>query len=779
MAKKLVIVESPAKAKTISRYLGRDYLVKASVGHVRDLPPKELGVDVEQGFRPTYWITRGKGKVIDEIKTAARSAEEIYLATDPDREGEAIAWHVAQAAGLDPTITRRISFHQVTSDAVGQALAQARDLDRDLIDAQQARRVLDRLVGYKISPLLSKAMRKALSAGRVQSVALRLVVERERKIQAFVPVEYWSLEAELQRRVDGKEAFRARLFKIRGEDPELHQCQDVDRILGVLEEATYTVSDVQVGQRRRSPQPPFVTSTLQAAASNRLRLSPKQTMRLAQQLYEGIDLEGERVGLITYMRTDSTHVAPEAQAEARALVQERWGAEYMPSKPPQYRTKAALSQEAHEAIRPTSALRTPEAMRRHLDRRQAALYELIWQRFIASQMAPALYDTIRVDITAAKDYVFRATGQRLIFAGYLAVYEEDDADEPDEGKQMLPLMAVGEGLDLLGLYPEQHFTQPPPRYSEATLIKELEANGVGRPSTYASIIGVIQDRGYVEKLRGRLAPTALGMVVCDTLVETFTDIVDIGYTAQMEAQLDRVAEGRLGYRQMLEGFYGPFEQELQRAEELVPQAVEKALAVSLPEEVRERACPECGRALQLRLSRAGRFLGCSGYPDCRYTLDLDEQGRPRETETVYAEGETCEKCGGRMQVVTRGRNRFLGCENYPTCRNTRPILSDRIKQLAQQTACPACGHRPLDPKKGRYGEYLHCQKCVQNYSLAKLGLGRGKGKSGGKIEMVDIACPHCGETPLEKREGKYGPYYRCPACKKNTSAKKLETQPDE
>ncbi len=766
MTQVLLIVESPAKAKTISRYLGRGFQVKASVGHVRDLPPKELGVDVEHSFQPTYQLTKGKSQVIAEIKKAAESAEQIYLATDPDREGEAIAWHVAEAARLDPQITRRITFHQVTAEAVRQALLQPRDLDRDLIDAQQARRVLDRLVGYKISPLLSRAMRKRLSAGRVQSVALRLVVEREREILAFVPEEYWSLEAELQRRIEGQEVLRAHLFKIRGEDPNLRQRQNVEAILETLEQAEYTVSDVRQSQRRRNPQPPFVTSTLQAAASNRLHLSPQQTMRLAQQLYEGIDLAGERIGLITYMRTDSTHIAPEAQEEARAYILARWGADYVPEKPRQYRSQAALAQEAHEAIRPTSALRTPEELRPYLDPRQAALYELIWQRFLASQMAAAVYDTIRVDITAAKEYLFRATGQRLVFPGHLVVYSQD-AEEEKEASQMLPLLKLGEELDLRGLYPEQHFTQPPPRYTEATLIKELEANGVGRPSTYASIVGVIQERGYVEKRGASLAPTELGMIVCDVLVATFDDIVDVGYTAQMEALLDQVAAGKVSYQRMLESFYVPFARELARAEELLPQALEQALAASLPEDLQTQVCPECGKPLQLRLSRTGHFLGCSGYPECRYTLDLDAQGRPQENEERYAEGETCEKCGGRMKIVTRGRNQFLGCENYPQCRNTRPILSERIKQLAQETACPACGLQPLEPRKGRYGEYLYCPECEKNYSLAKLGLG------GKNVETVDLACPECGQRPLEKRIGRYGPYYHCPACQKNIAESKL------
>jgi len=776
MPKRLLIVESPAKAKTIAHYLGQGYQVKASVGHVRDLPTDELGVDIERDFAPTYQVSKGKAEVIQEIQGAAKGAEAIYLATDPDREGEAIAWHVTVAAKLDDSKIRRIVFHQVTKAAVEEALAQPRGLDRNLIDAQQARRVLDRLVGYQISPFLSKTMRKPLSAGRVQSVALRLVVEREREILAFVPEEYWTLDAELQRRSEAKERFLARLHKVAGKDPGLKKQEEVQRILDALAGATYTVTRVQEGKRQRRPQPPFITSTLQAEAGRKLHFSPRQTMTLAQQLYEGIDLAGERVGLITYMRTDSTHVAAEAQAEARDYIAKRWGTKYTPAQPPTYKSKVALAQEAHEAIRPTSVLREPETIRPHLTEQQARLYELIWRRFLASQMEPALYATVTVDIVAAKDYLFRANGSTLIFPGYTVVYTEGRDDEEEEHTQALPPLTVGEVLDLIKLIPEQHFTEPPPRYSEPTLIKALEANGVGRPSTYASIVTLIQDRGYVLKSQGKLLPTALGMVVCDALVATFADIMDVGYTAAMEGHLDQVAAGEMGYVAMLGDFYKGFRQELEGAKELMPRAVEQALWADLPAELRERPCPKCGRPMRVRLSESGRFLGCTGYPECRYILDLSKPDKPSEPADEYAEGEKCELCGGRMKIVTHGRDKFLGCENYPKCKNTRPILSEEIKQLAAETPCPQCGQKPLQPQKGRYGEYLRCPKCEVNYSLRKLGLAKGGKTSrggGAAPEIVDLPCPQCGQKPLEKRVGRFGPYYRCPACKTNISERKM------
>jgi DNA topoisomerase-1 len=771
MPKTLVIVESPAKAKTIAHYLGRDYTVKASVGHVRDLPQRSLGVDVEQGFRPTYQVSKGKTETLKDIAKAAASSDVVYLVTDPDREGEAIAWHVAEAAHLDPARTRRIAFHQVTREAVQEALAHPRDLDRDLIDAQQARRVLDRLVGYKISPMLSRILKKRLSAGRVQSVALRLVVEREREILAFVPEEYWTLDADLRRRTPERERFRARLFKVKSEDPGLRTQDEVNQILRVLVDAPYVVTDVRSGQRKRQPRPPFVTSTLQTEASSRLRFSPRQTMRLAQQLYEGIQLDGELVGLITYMRTDSTHVAPEAQQEARDYVMQRWGEGYLPPRPPVYRSKVANAQEAHEAIRPTLVLRTPEAVRARLTPEQARLYELIWQRFVASQMAPALYDTCSLDVTAAQDYVFRANGQTLVFAGYQAVYAEDD-EEKTEDSHLLSRLQKGETVDLEQLLPEQHFTEPPPRYSEATLIQALEANGVGRPSTYASIVGVIQDRSYVVKERGRLAPTPLGMVVCDVLVGAFGDIMAVRYTAGMEEQLDRIASGELGYVPMLSSFYELFAESIERAPGEMAAAVQRALKADLPEEAIGQVCPQCGRDLQVRLGSRGRFLACGGYPECSYTRDLVLSGTPPEAD-VYSE-ERCGKCGGRIKIIVRGASRFMGCENYPRCKNTRPILSEEIQALAQATACPTCGQKPLEPRSGRYGEYLYCPTCQANHSLRKLGLTAGAKDAARPAETVDVACPLCGQRPLEKRTGRYGPYYRCPACKKNISEKKLQ-----
>jgi len=748
MPKYLLIVESPAKAKTITRYLGQDYEVRASVGHVRDLPRDELGVDIEHGFAPTYQVVPGKEEVIAEIRGAAKGAEAVYLATDPDREGEAIAWHVATAANLDDSCLQRIVFHQVTKSAVEEAVAHPRQLDRNLIDAQQARRVLDRLVGYQISPFLSKTMRKPLSAGRVQSVALRLVVEREREIMAFVPEEYWTLDAELQRRTEAKERFLAHLHKVAGKDPGLAKQEDVQHILDALAGATYAVTRVQKGERLRRPQPPFITSTLQAEAGRKLHYSPRQTMVLAQQLYEGIDLAGERVGLITYMRTDSTHVAPEAQAEARDYIAKRWGAKYMPAQAPVFKSRVALAQEAHEAIRPTSVLRDPESIRVHLTEQQARLYELIWRRFLASQMKPAVYATVTVDIVAARDYLFRANGSTLIFPGYTAVYTEGRDDEQEERDQPLPPLVEGEVVNLVKLVPEQHFTEPPPRYSEPTLIKALEANGVGRPSTYASIVTLIQERGYVIKAQGRLAPTALGMVVCDALVATFADIMDVGYTAAMEGHLDQVAAGELGYGAMLSDFYHGFRQELDGARELMPRAVEQALWAGLPADIRQRVCPKCGRPMQVRLSDTGRFLGCTGYPECRYILDLSKPDRPTEPVDEFAEGEKCELCGGRMKIISRGRSKFLGCENYPKCKNTRPILSEEIKRLAAETACPQCGRKPLEPQSGRYGEYLRCPQCAVNHSLRKLGLSGGrKGAQGPKAppEVVDLPCPQCGQ----------------------------------
>ncbi|MHB9032069.1 MAG: type I DNA topoisomerase [Anaerolineae bacterium] len=778
MTKNLVIVESPAKAKAISKYLGADYTVKASVGHVRDLPEKGLGLDIEAGFVPEYVVSSGKEKIIAELTREAKSSEAVFLATDPDREGEAIAWHISLVAHCAPEKTHRVAFHQVTRDAVKDAIAHPRSLDTDLVDAQQARRVLDRLVGYQISPLLNKAANKygqhALSAGRVQSVALRLVVDREREIMRFVPVEYWTLDALLRRRLGQKEQFSARLFKVCGDEPELHSQQDVDGLLGNLEAADYIVQSIEHGNRQQHPPPPFITSTLQAEAGRKLHFAPRQTMRIAQQLYEGIELGGETTGLITYMRTDSTQVAREAQSQAREYVTGRWGAHYLPPKPPFFKSKVANAQEAHEAIRPTSVLRTPEMVAAYLDKQQLALYELIWRRFLASQMKAALYATTTIDILAGKDYLFRANGSILLFPGYRVVYTEGRDDDREEQEIRLPEVTAGEKLDLLELKPEQHFTEPPPRYSEATLIKELERNGVGRPSTYATIISVIQDRGYVLKDKGRLTPTDIGFVVCDTLVHSFTSILDVRYTAGMEEQLDQVAKGELGYKGMLGAFYGPFSSALQAAQGIIPDALEQALWSDLDNAIKSEACPDCGKPLRIRLSDAGRYLACSGYPDCRYTRNLRSLNG-QQNEPTYAPGETCELCGGRMKLLTKGRNKFLGCENYPKCKNTRAILSAYIKKVAEERACPTCGTKPLSARKGRFGEYLYCPQCKVNISLAKLGLKKQRAprKEQAPAELAEVACPKCQRPTMESRAGKFGPYYRCPDCKVNYSFKKL------
>ncbi len=764
MGKKVVIVESPAKAKTIGHYLGDEFRVVASVGHVRDLPARRLGIDIKKEFAPDYVVVPRKEKVLAEIRKQVQDCEQIYLATDPDREGEAIAWHVVQAVGIPPEKAVRISFDQVTKTAVQDAMAHPRQIDMQLVDAQQARRTLDRLVGYKISPLLGRN----LSAGRVQSVALRLVVERECEIESFVPQEYWSLDALFRRREGDCETFTAHLFKVQGENPELSSRQAVDEVLAALEGVVHQVSSVKHGHIKKKPSPPFVTSTLQSEASSRLYFTPRKTMRVAQQLYEGIELDGERIGLITYMRTDSTHVAPEAQTEARQLVEQVWGKNYLPAQPPNYVTKAKSAQEAHEAIRPSSILRTPKAMSKHLDADQKKLYELIWKRFVASQMAPAEYDTTTVDIQSGPNYVFRANARKLVFPGYLAVYqtEEDQEDKEDH----LPPLHQGEALDLLELLPEQHFTEPPPRYSEATLIKELEARGIGRPSTYASIVMVIQDREYVNKEKGRLYPTDIGKVVCDALVESFPREMDYGYTAAMENELDQVAEGKQSYIEMLNAFWGPFSETLASVGKGLKEAISSALWEAETGRVyTEQMCPRCGKPLQPKRSAHGLFLGCSGYPECDYMVDMSDPKHPHEVQDEYATGEVCELCGGRMKIIRRGQQEFLGCEHYPKCKNTRPVggFSPEIRLLAAQTPCPECGHQPLEPKSGRYGEYLFCPSCKKNISPQKLGQGKQA------KQEVDLACPHCSVRPLEFHEGRYGPYYHCPACGKNISQKAM------
>ena len=700
-AGKLVIVESPAKARTIGRYLGRGYTVKSSVGHVRDLLKSRLSVDVEHDFAPEYRVPNDKRKLIKELTAAAEKAQEIFLATDPDREGEAIAWHVQEATGMDPARTKRVVFQEITRSAVQAAFERPREIDMQRVDAQQARRILDRLVGYNLSPLLWRKVRGRLSAGRVQSVAVRLVVEREREIEQFEAEEYWSLEAELSqltyRGQEKRPFFLARLHKFNGEDPVLNAEADVRPHLAVLEQADWRVGEVRLGERKRRPAAPFTTSTMQQEASRHLNFGTSRTMRLAQDLYEGVDIgeEGE-TGLITYMRTDSVSVAAEAQREARAFVTDAYGSAYLPPEPPVYKTKAKAAQEAHEAVRPTSVLRTPARMKAYLKRDQYRLYKLIWDRFVASQMAPALYDTVSADIYAGqaelalkqRPYLFRASGSTLRFNGFLVLYEETEPEDrpQDEGGEhpVPPDLKADEALDLLQLLPEQHFTQPPPRYSEATLVRALEERGIGRPSTYASIISTIQQRGYVELESKRLIPTETGRIVNDILVEHFPNILSVDFTARLEDELDEIAEGK-PWVPVIGGFYGRFLKNLEKADAAIPQ-------INMRKEVEPvgRDCPLCGSALLYREGRYGRFIGCSSFPECRFTEQI-----------LQKIGVTCPNGGEIIERKTRRGRVFYGCARYPECEWTswkKPVPDPEgrcdgilVPVNDSHTDCVACG----------------------------------------------------------------------------------------
>jgi len=692
----LVVVESPAKARTIANILGRTYEVKASVGHVRDLPKSALGVDVKHGFEPYYLVPKEKRQVVKEIQDAAQRAVAVFLATDPDREGEAIAWHLVQAAELDDSSLRRVVFHEITSQAVRDAFRHPRGIDMQLVDAQQARRVLDRLVGYKLSPLLWKKIRGGLSAGRVQSVALRLVVEREREIQGFLPHEYWTIEVELEAEA-GPPSFRARLVGLAGKRGKLEVGGqgEADRIVSLLQEAAYQATAVQKKQQARRPPPPFITSTLQQEASRRLGFSAQRTMSIAQQLYEGLALGGDgEVGLITYMRTDSTQVAESAREETRRYIREKFGADFVPASARIYKKKVKGAQEAHEAIRPTSAFREPEAVRRFLSRDQYRLYNLVWQRMVASQMADARYDVTTVDIEAKPAsgrnvYLLRANNTQMTFAGYRQLYVEsrDEGEEEDVGKNPLPPLAVGDVLRLLGLFPEQHFTEPPPRYTEASLIRALEEKGIGRPSTYAPILATVQQRGYVEKTNGRLRPEELGMVVNDLLTKYFPNVVDVNFTAEMEEQLDEIARGERPWQPVIEEFYAPLMRALAAA----------ADAPAVRQETSE-TCDVCGRPMVIRWGRRGRFLACSGYPECRNTRSLEGEGEP-----LPASDEPCPECGSPM-VAKQGRyGPFLACSRFPLCKGTRPLV---VKIGAR---CPQCGGDLLEKRSRRGRVFYGCE----------------------------------------------------------------------
>jgi DNA topoisomerase-1 len=711
-AKALVVVESPAKAKTINKYLGRDYKVVASMGHIRDLPKSKLGVDIDNDFTEEYESISSRKKVIKELKDAAKNATDIYVATDPDREGEAIGWHLTQELGGRKRKIHRLTFNEITKKAIQDALKHPRAIDEKMVAAQRARRVLDRLVGYKISPLLWDKVRRGLSAGRVQSVALKLVCDREHEIEKFVPEEYWNVFARLAGAQPPE--FEAKLLKKSGEPIRVANEAQSTAIVGELERASWVVSSVVTKERKRYAPPPFITSKLQQTA----RFPVKKTMILAQQLYEGVELPGLGVdgpiGLITYMRTDSVRVADEALAAARDHIRTAFGDEFLPEKPNYFKSKAD-AQDAHEAIRPTSLQYDPESVRPYLTTDQYSLYRLIWNRFVASQMMPAVFDETTVDVTAG-DYVFRAKGTVPKFAGWMATSgltpgeppEPSDKAEGDEdgASGVLPALTEGDRLELKTLRPEQKFTQPPPRFTEATLVKELEENGIGRPSTYASIIGVLQDRDYVNKLEGRFKPTALGAIISDLLTKSFDDIIDVEYTRSLEDDLDKIEQGKTDYVRTLTGFYKKFKKDLARADKEMQ---------NLKEGVKtDEVCERCGSPMLIKVGKFGPFVACSAYPECTNTREL-EKSEP-ESETGEEEIEPCENCGKPM-VVKRGRfGQFLACSGYPECKTTRKLIATKQGGLKAakpdqilDEPCPRCGSN-LVIKQGRFGEFTACTK---------------------------------------------------------------------
>jgi DNA topoisomerase-1 len=784
MSKNLVVVESPAKAKTIGKYLGADYRVMACLGHIKDLPSKGLGVDVEHDFAPTYEVIpdtkkRNNKKIVSDLKKAAREADAIYLAADPDREGEAICQHLAEE--IVPKRPKkpafRVMFNEITKRAVQAAFEEPKEIDQHLVDAQQARRVLDRLVGYKVSPLLCRTVGGRLSAGRVQSVALRMVVEREREIEKFIKTEYWTVTANVAAQLPP--AFDARLLRIGeqtvktgGFDNELKKNEilianeaQATEIVREAEAEGYRVADVTTKERKRNPVPPFITSKLQQEAARKLGYAVKRTMMVAQRLYEGVELGAEgSVGLITYMRTDSTRVSEAALNEVRDFVGTQYGTEYLPEKAIHYRSKKD-AQDAHEAIRPTDITRTPDAVARFLGGDELKLYRLIWQRFVASQMMPAIFDQTTIDITAGR-FLFRATGSVLKFDGFLRVYEEgrdEKSEEDEEAARRLPQVQAGDALTLNSITPEQHFTEPPPRYTEATLVKALEEKGIGRPSTYAAIMTTILDREYVEKHEGRFHPTALGTTVNDLLVASFDDLFNESYTARMEEELDEIEEGKLGWTAALHEFYGKFARDLKTAEQQMKAAKQQAIPT-------DEVCENCGAGMVIKFGRFGQFLACSNYPECRTTREIAKktpaasEGDGAQAATAKAAGgaeteepEVCELCGKPM-ALKRGRfGQFLGCTGYPECRNIRKI--SRSGQVAAapvplDETCPVDGAH-LVRRQGRFGEFVSCS----NYPTCKFI----------KRETTGVACvrPGCRGEIVVKKSKRGKAFYGCseyPAC---------------
>ncbi|MEA2162476.1 MAG: topoisomerase [Thermoanaerobaculia bacterium] len=756
MAKNLVIVESPAKAKTINKFIGSDYIVKASVGHVRDLPKSELGVD-EETFEPTYEVLEGKEKVVSELRAAAKKATTVFIASDPDREGEAIGWHVMKLLGTDATKVRRILFHEITKNAVRKAIDQPGEIDMNKVNAQQARRVLDRLVGYKLSPLLWDKVRRGLSAGRVQSVALKMIVDREEAIKAFVPEEYWSFAAKLAAGVPPQ--FIAKLTKIDGKKADVDNEAQARTIETALKSGSFVIDTIARKEKKQTAAAPFITSTLQRTAYNRFKYPVKRTMQIAQKLYEGKELGSfGHVGLITYMRTDSVRISEDAIAEVRQYIGAKYGADILPEKPNVYRVKkAAQAQEAHEAVRPTSLEHDPDAIKDHLTREEYNLYKLIWDRFVASQMKPALFDVTDVDIRNGA-YTLRASGEVQKFAGFLAVFQDasvdgaDDDDEKPENAKALPAMNEGETLSLVNLDTKQNFTQPPARYTEATLVKALEENGIGRPSTYGSIMTTIQTRDYTYKDDGKFFPTQLGMLVTKLLKASFGDIIDEGYTAELEGKLDEIEEGKVEWHEAMKDFSLKFNKDLVRAGKEMVEV--KRTGVETDE-----ICEKCGSPMAIKFGRFGEFLACTNYPDCKNTK---ETARGDAAETPEGEAIVCDKCGKPMQLKRSRFGQFYACTGYPDCKNTKdPKLLNANIPNEPQPPCENCG-KEMVLKSGRYGPFYSCSGYPDCKTIRKIGGGKGT-----PPKPTGVACPTCKEGELVERRSRRGIFYSCsryPKC---------------
>lgn len=745
MSKSLIIVESPAKARTLQRYLGKSFTVKASVGHIRDLPVNTLGVDVENDFQPQYVTIRGKGKIINELRSEAKKADAIYLAPDPDREGEAIAWHIAEAVQASKKPVHRVLFHELTKKAILAAIADATEIDYHKFEAQQARRILDRLVGYQISPLLWDKVRRGLSAGRVQSVAVRMVCEREKEIADFVSVEYWSVAAELQKK--NPPPFIAQLDTVAGKkldkaDNRIVDQAEAEKIVSDIQNSDFRVDKITKKKSKRNPSPPFITSSMQIDANRKLRFSAKKTMMLAQRLYEGIAIGDDGpTGLITYMRTDSTRINDEALEQVRTYILEAYGKEHLPAKANIYKTKKS-AQDAHEAIRPTDVSKTPESLAPYLEKDMLALYSLIWKRFVASQMAPALYDQTSVIIVAG-NCLFKTVGSIIRFLGFMTLYvEATEEGATGQGKDvLLPDLKTGDMLDLLQLEPKQHFTQPPPRYTEATLVKALEENGVGRPSTYASILSTIQEKEYVSQDQRKFFPTDLGSLVNELLVMHFPEIMDTEFTASMEQNLDKVEEGNVDWVQILHNFYGPFRQAL----ELAKKEMKSVKRTAIPTDIK---CSLCGGIMMIKWGRMGEFLACEKYPECTNTQDFtkDADGKivPVEKELPQESGQACEKCGKPMVYKNGKFGQFLACSGYPECKH--------IQAEKTGVACPEEGcDGELIKKISKRGKVFYSCNRYPQCSFALWD------------KPVNMQCPDCGSSYLlEKESKKMGLQLKCP-----------------